>query len=152
MIDIDSGSFLAIIVAAMVASAIVVALPARLAPPVVVLELVLGIVIGPQVLGLAQTDEFIEFFAPARRGYGDPTDVEVRVKVRVFDQPRPVEPERAFNHSPTKLWHLREALHDQVTDQFEAEIRGVIELMDGDCADVHVPAGGLAVPKRCVHT
>ncbi len=63
MIDIDSGSFFAILVAAMVASATVVALPPRLAPPVVVLELVLGIVIGPQVLGLAETDEFIDFFS-----------------------------------------------------------------------------------------
>ena len=31
--------------------------------PVVVLELVLGIVIGPDVLGLAEADEFILFFS-----------------------------------------------------------------------------------------
>jgi Kef-type K+ transport system membrane component KefB len=37
--------------------------PKRFAPPVVVLELMLGIVVGPQVLGLAHTDEFIEFFS-----------------------------------------------------------------------------------------
>src|SRR6478609_6010971 len=34
-----------------------------MAPPVVVLELVLGIVIGPQVLNLARSSDFIEFFA-----------------------------------------------------------------------------------------
>jgi len=63
MFEVDSGSFFAIIVVAMLAAAIVVAVPARFAPPVVVLELVLGIVIGPQVLGLADTDQFIEFFS-----------------------------------------------------------------------------------------
>ena len=36
---------------------------ARFAPPVVVVELVLGIVIGPQVLDFASTDEFIVFFS-----------------------------------------------------------------------------------------
>ena len=42
---------------------IVVVLPRRLAPPVVVLELMLGIVIGPQVLGIAEPDAFIDFFS-----------------------------------------------------------------------------------------
>jgi Kef-type K+ transport system membrane component KefB len=35
----------------------------RLAIPVVVIELVLGIVIGPELLGLAEHDEFIDFFS-----------------------------------------------------------------------------------------
>jgi Kef-type K+ transport system membrane component KefB len=47
---------------AAVAALSVALLPRRLAPPVVVIELVLGIVVGPQVLGLAQNDEFTEFF------------------------------------------------------------------------------------------
>jgi Kef-type K+ transport system membrane component KefB len=47
---------------AAVAALSVALLPRRLAPPVVVVELVLGIVVGPQVLGLAQNDEFTEFF------------------------------------------------------------------------------------------
>ncbi len=38
-------------------------LPRRLVPPVVVIELLLGIVIGPQVLGLADSDDFTDFFA-----------------------------------------------------------------------------------------
>jgi Kef-type K+ transport system membrane component KefB len=63
VIDVDSGSFFAIVVVAAVAAVTVVVLPQRYAPPVVVIELMLGIVIGPQVLGLAQSDEFIEFFA-----------------------------------------------------------------------------------------
>jgi Kef-type K+ transport system membrane component KefB len=37
--------------------------PARFAPPVVVVELLLGIVVGPEVLDLAGTDSFIEFFS-----------------------------------------------------------------------------------------
>ena len=34
-----------------------------MAPPVVVVELMLGIVIGPEVLGIAESDDFIEFFS-----------------------------------------------------------------------------------------
>jgi Kef-type K+ transport system membrane component KefB len=63
VIDVDAGSFFAVIVTAAIAAVTVVALPRRLAPPVVVLELLLGIVIGPQVLGIAQSDAFIDFFS-----------------------------------------------------------------------------------------
>jgi Kef-type K+ transport system membrane component KefB len=63
MIDVDAASFFAIIFVAALAAVTVVALPARYAPPVVVLELLLGIVIGPQVLELAQSDSFIDFFS-----------------------------------------------------------------------------------------
>ncbi len=63
MIDVDAGSFFAIVIVAMIAAVTVVALPQRVAPPVVVVELLLGIVIGPQVLGLAQGDDFIDFFS-----------------------------------------------------------------------------------------
>jgi Kef-type K+ transport system membrane component KefB len=41
----------------------VAVVPGRYAPPVVVLELFLGILIGPEVLHLAKTDEFIDFFS-----------------------------------------------------------------------------------------
>ena len=63
MITVDETSFFAIILTAMVAALTVVVLPSRFAPPVVVLELMLGIVIGPEVLGLAEPDEFIDFFS-----------------------------------------------------------------------------------------
>jgi Kef-type K+ transport system membrane component KefB len=62
-IEIDSGSFFAIVVVAAMSAIAVALLPKRLAPPVVVLELVLGIVIGPDVLKIAHSDEFIEFFS-----------------------------------------------------------------------------------------
>jgi Kef-type K+ transport system membrane component KefB len=63
VITVDTDSFFAIVVVAAVAAVTVAALPKRFAPPVVVLELVLGIAIGPEVLGLAQTDDFVEFFS-----------------------------------------------------------------------------------------
>jgi Kef-type K+ transport system membrane component KefB len=63
VIDVDAGSFFAVIVTAAIAAVIVVVMPRRLAPPVVVLELMLGIVIGPQVLGIAEPDAFIDFFS-----------------------------------------------------------------------------------------
>jgi Kef-type K+ transport system membrane component KefB len=63
MVDVDAGSFLTIVVAAALA-ALLAGLVARwLVVPVVVLELLLGIAIGPEALGLAQDDEFVEFFA-----------------------------------------------------------------------------------------
>lgn len=63
MIKVDPASFFAVVLTAAVAAATVAAVPKRLAPPVVVLELILGIVIGPEVLGIAQNDDFIEFFS-----------------------------------------------------------------------------------------
>ncbi|HEX3361839.1 MAG TPA: cation:proton antiporter, partial [Solirubrobacterales bacterium] len=63
MIDVDTGSFFAIVVVAAVAAVTVAVVPKRLAPPVVVVELMLGIVIGPHVLHLAHSDSFIEFFS-----------------------------------------------------------------------------------------
>ena len=62
MIDVDSASFLLITVAATLAALTVAVLPRRIVPPVVALEVLLGIVIGPQVLDLAQNDDFTEFF------------------------------------------------------------------------------------------
>jgi Kef-type K+ transport system membrane component KefB len=62
-IQVDTGSFFAVVMVAAVAAITVALLPRRMAPPVVVLELVLGILIGPHVLGLAHTDDFVEFFS-----------------------------------------------------------------------------------------
>jgi Kef-type K+ transport system membrane component KefB len=63
VITVDTHSFFAIVVVAALAAITVAFVPKRLAPPVVVLELVLGIVIGPEVLGLAEKDDFVDFFA-----------------------------------------------------------------------------------------
>ena len=63
MTKVHVGSFLAIVLAGTLAAVIVAAIPRRFAPPVVMLELVLGIIIGPQVLGLANTDTFVTFFS-----------------------------------------------------------------------------------------
>jgi Kef-type K+ transport system membrane component KefB len=63
VITVDTDSFFAIVVVAAVAAITVAFLPKRFAPPVVVLELILGIVIGPEVFDLAHSDDFVEFFA-----------------------------------------------------------------------------------------
>ena len=63
MINVDTTSFLIITIVAAVAALTFNLLPRRVAPPVVVIELLLGIVIGPQVLDLATSDEFTTFFA-----------------------------------------------------------------------------------------
>jgi Kef-type K+ transport system membrane component KefB len=60
---VDTGSFFAIVVVAAFAAILVAVVPKRLAPPVVVLELFVGILIGPEVFDLAQPGDFIEFFS-----------------------------------------------------------------------------------------
>jgi Kef-type K+ transport system membrane component KefB len=61
--QVDTGSFFAIVVVAALGAVVVAVVPKRFAPPVVVLELLLGILIGPHVFDLAQPGDFIEFFA-----------------------------------------------------------------------------------------
>jgi Kef-type K+ transport system membrane component KefB len=63
MITVDTDSFFAIVVVAAVSAITVATVPKKFAPPVVVLELMLGIVIGPEILGFAHNDEFVEFFS-----------------------------------------------------------------------------------------
>ena len=63
MIEVDTESFFAIVVVAAIAAITVAFVPRRLAPPVVVVELLLGIAVGPEVLGIAKTDDFIGFFS-----------------------------------------------------------------------------------------
>jgi Kef-type K+ transport system membrane component KefB len=63
-IHVDAGSFLAIVVTAALAGSIAALAAARdLLLPSVVVELLLGIVIGTQVLGLAKVDDFTQFFS-----------------------------------------------------------------------------------------
>ena len=54
-----------IVVAASALAPLLAGLSRRLLVPVVVVEIVLGIVIGPQVLGLAHVDSLIEFLSQA---------------------------------------------------------------------------------------
>ena len=60
---VDEGSFLTLVAVAALAALTVSVLGRRIAVPVVVVEIVLGIVIGPEVLGLAEPDEFTQFFS-----------------------------------------------------------------------------------------
>ena len=63
MISVDSESFLAVVAAAAIAAFAAGLKGPRVAVPVVVLEIVLGIVVGPELLDLAQPDAFLEFFS-----------------------------------------------------------------------------------------
>jgi Kef-type K+ transport system membrane component KefB len=63
VINVDTSSFFVIVLVAAIAAITVAVMPRRLAPPVVVLELLLGIVVGPEILNLAHSDEFIAFFS-----------------------------------------------------------------------------------------
>jgi Kef-type K+ transport system membrane component KefB len=63
MIHVDADSFFVIVLVSALAAITVSAAPGRLAAPVVVLELALGILVGPHVFDIAGSDEFIDFFA-----------------------------------------------------------------------------------------
>ncbi len=63
MIDIDTGSFLVVTVAAALAAFIASVVSTRVPLPVVVVEILFGICLGPELLDLAQPDPFLEFFA-----------------------------------------------------------------------------------------
>jgi Kef-type K+ transport system membrane component KefB len=60
---IDTESFLVIVAMAALAALVAALISRRLALPVVVLEILLGIAAGPEFLDLAQPDDFIQFFA-----------------------------------------------------------------------------------------
>ncbi len=62
MIGVDSASFLVIVAVAAIAGLIVTALGPRLVIPVVVVEIVLGILVGPQVADIAKLDPATQFF------------------------------------------------------------------------------------------
>jgi Kef-type K+ transport system membrane component KefB len=62
--EVDTGSFLAIVATAAVAGMLVAVAAGRgLFLPVVVVELTLGVLVGPQVLDLAHVNAFTEFFS-----------------------------------------------------------------------------------------
>jgi Kef-type K+ transport system membrane component KefB len=64
MVDgVDSASFLVIVATAALAAILAGLAPKGLRVPVVVIEILLGIVVGPEVLGLANEDQFVQFFA-----------------------------------------------------------------------------------------
>lgn len=63
MVEVDHGSFLIIVAAAALAALIAATFGARAGIPVVVLEVLIGVLIGPEMLGWVNTDGFIDFFA-----------------------------------------------------------------------------------------
>ena len=63
MLNADAASFLIVSASAALAAVLVTFAPRGVVVPVVVAELLLGILIGPQVLEIATPDQFIEFFS-----------------------------------------------------------------------------------------
>jgi Kef-type K+ transport system membrane component KefB len=63
VIAVDTTSFFLIVLSAAVAAILATLVPRRYAPPVVVLELLAGILIGPHGLGWASSDDFVRFFS-----------------------------------------------------------------------------------------
>ncbi len=63
-IGVDAGSFLAVVATVAIAGTIAAVAAGRgLLIPTVVVELLLGVLIGPELLDIAEVDDFTEFFA-----------------------------------------------------------------------------------------
>jgi Kef-type K+ transport system membrane component KefB len=63
MFTVDTESFLVIVTVAALAAFVAAFVGTRMVVPVVVIEIVAGIIVGPEVLDLAKSDEFIDFFS-----------------------------------------------------------------------------------------
>jgi Kef-type K+ transport system membrane component KefB len=63
MVTVDAESFLVIAGVSALAASLGAVLASRVTVPVVVIEIVAGIILGPELLDLAKPDEFIEFFS-----------------------------------------------------------------------------------------
>jgi Kef-type K+ transport system membrane component KefB len=63
MVSVDATSFLVIVTVAALAALLAGAIQPHLALPVVVIEIVAGIIVGPELLDLAEPDDFINFFS-----------------------------------------------------------------------------------------
>jgi Kef-type K+ transport system membrane component KefB len=61
--SVDAESFLVIVTVAALAALLAALLSPRLTVPVVVIEIVAGIIVGPELLDLADPDSFIDFFS-----------------------------------------------------------------------------------------
>jgi len=63
MVDVDAGSFLVVVTLAALAALLAGVVQPHLAIPVVVIEIIGGILLGPDLLNLATPDDFIQFFS-----------------------------------------------------------------------------------------
>jgi Kef-type K+ transport system membrane component KefB len=63
MVSVDAESFLVIVAMAALAAFLAALVGTRVTVPVVVIEIVAGIIVGPKLLGLAEPDDFIDFFS-----------------------------------------------------------------------------------------
>ena len=63
MITVDTESFLTVVAVGAIAAFAAGVIGPRLTIPVVVLEIVLGILVGPELLGFAEPDDFLDFFS-----------------------------------------------------------------------------------------
>jgi Kef-type K+ transport system membrane component KefB len=61
--SVDAESFLVVVVVAALAAFLAAVAGGRLTIPVVVIEIVAGIIVGPELLDLADADDFIDFFS-----------------------------------------------------------------------------------------
>ena len=63
MITVDTESFLTVVAVGAIAAFVAGLVGPRMTIPVVVLEIVLGILVGPELLGFAEPDDFLDFFS-----------------------------------------------------------------------------------------
>lgn len=90
MFEVDAAAFFIVMVVATLAAGLSAAIGPRLVIPVVVLEVLFGIALGPEVTGIIESDEFLEFFS------------ELGLAMLFFFAGYEIEPDR-IKGEPTKL-------------------------------------------------
>ena len=103
-------------------------------------------------MGQQTLDEFVELSAPTGAGHADVPDVIIEVELGVLDEPRAVQPQRRTGHAIPQLRHLRETRGDEVADGIQREVRRFRGIADRQPAAMHMPAGRLGEPERCIDT
>ena len=104
MVEVDAASFLVIVAVASLAGVTAAVLEKRIAVPVVVIELLLGIVVGPDVLGLDEIKPQQELQLAIRKPDG--SEKRIRVKSRI-DTPIEVD---YYRHGGILPYVLRELI------------------------------------------
>lgn len=97
-------------------------------------------------------DELPELAGPARRRQPQTVQVVVELEIGIRHEHGQVEPEGHLLDLHREFGHSRETLHQELTEACEPPVRYVCGVDDAEGADVHRPAGPLAVEEPGVRS
>ncbi|SKT00663.1 Uncharacterised protein [Mycobacteroides abscessus subsp. abscessus] len=77
--------------------------------------------------------------------------MKVGVELLVFDEPRPVQPQRNIGDPPAQLRHGRKTFHDEGAHPLKAVVRRIGGVVNRQSPNVHMPARRFGVPERRIY-